>query len=212
MVLSRAAYLQLVPDHRLQSLEKRQFETAVTLQGRRGDVFDRNAHELAASVTTYSIFADPKMLDEPRRVARVLSRELKTPYAALEERFRNKKRRFVWLERHLNKAASTAVTEALDAEFKHQKIHGIGVVEESQRLYPNDKLLAPVLGFVGDDGNGLEGLELALNSQLQGEKKTVNLQRDARGRPLIVAGQMFNQAPEGEDIVLTIDRELQFVL
>lgn len=208
MVIGRAAYLQLVPDQRLANLEKRQFETAITLSARRGDVLDRNGRELAASIAAYSLFADPKLIENPRVVAARLALELKQSQRAIEEKLRGPKRRFVWLARGLDRDKF----DAIDAWLKRERIRGIGSVTESRRLYPNEKLLSQVLGVVGREERGLEGLELQYDRDLRGESRIVNMRRDARGRPLVVAGQMFNQAPEGNDIELTIDRELQFVL
>lgn len=204
LLLTRAAFLQLIPNERLRALERRQFETVVTLNPRRGDILDRNGNELAVSMTTYSLFADPKIVKEPKKVARILARELRKPVKAIEEKLRQRNRRFVWIERQLKKETRDAISE--------HKIRGLGFIEESQRIYPNERLLSHVLGFVGGEGQGLEGLELYYNDQLQADSKRVNVRRDARGRPLIVNGQMFNQVPDGNEISLTIDRELQFIV
>lgn len=203
-LIGRAAYLQLVPDARLQSLRKRQFETNVTLSARRGDVLDRNGHELAVSMTTYSLFADPKIISEPRKITRLLARELKVSPRLIAAKLKNRKRRFVWIRRHVGKPVRDAIS-------KH-RIRGLGFVEESKRIYPNEKLLAHVLGFVGREEQGLEGLELHYNDHLQAVKKQVSLRRDARGRPLIVNGRIFAQVPDGADVQLTIDRDLQYAL
>ena len=204
LLIARAGFLQLLPNDRLKSLERRQFETVVTLSPRRGDVLDRNGHELAVSMATYSLFADPKIVEQPRRVAKILARELRRPVKELEEKLRNRRKRFVWVERQLTKATRDTIGEL--------KIRGLGFIEESQRIYPNERLLSHVLGFVGGDGQGLEGLELRYNDQLQAASKRVSMRRDARGRPLIVNGQIFNQVPDGNEVQLTIDRELQFIV
>lgn len=204
LMIARAAYLQVLPNERLQALQRRQFETVVKLNPRRGDVLDRNGHELAVSMTKYSLYADPKIIEAPRRTAQMLAREIKMAPKAIEEKLRQKKKRFVWIGRLLSKEARDAI------DGWH--IRGLGFVEESQRVYPNDRLLSQVLGFVGEDGQGLEGLESKYNEQLQGESVKVNMRKDARGRPLIINGQIFNQVPDGSDIQLTIDRELQFML
>jgi cell division protein FtsI (penicillin-binding protein 3) len=204
MMIGRAAYLQLIPDARLKSLQKRQFETVVTLNPRRGDVVDRNGHELAVSMTSYSLFADPKILEEPKKVARLLSRELKVPLRQIEDKLRNRRKRFVWIQRHVDKPLHDVIAA--------RKIRGLGFVEESRRVYPNDRLLSHVLGFVGREESGLEGLELKYDDHLEAAQKKVAVRKDARGRPLIVNGQMFHQVPDGADIQLTIDRELQFVV
>lgn len=208
ILIGRAAYLQLIPDVRLQSLQKRQFETVVTLNARRGDVTDRNGHELAVSMTTYSVFADPKLIQEPAKVRRILWRSLAMAPKLIDEKLRLKKKRFVWLQRNVDFSQKALI----EHDMKEQHLRGIGFVEESKRVYPNDKLLAQTLGFVGENEGGLEGLELRYNTELQAGKKKFSVKKDARGRPLIIGGQMFEQAPDGADIQLTIDRELQFVV
>lgn len=204
LLLARAAFLQLLPNPRLKALERRQFETVVTLNPRRGDVIDRNGHELAVSMTKYSLFADPKIVEDPKRAAHFLAAALHQPVRSIEEKLRGRRKRFVWIDRQINKEVRDYIDE--------QKIRGLGFIEESQRIYPNEKLLSQVLGFVGNEGQGLEGLELRFNDQLQANSKRVSLRRDARGRPLIVNGQIFNQVPDGNDVQLTIDRELQFIV
>ena len=89
---------------------------------------------------------------------------------------------------------------------------GLAFIEESRRIYPNDDLLRPVLGFTGRDSQGLEGIELAQNSVLKGSSREVKIQRDARGRPLVVDVRDIFSQPDGSDIYLTIDRELQYVM
>ncbi|MEK7355446.1 MAG: penicillin-binding transpeptidase domain-containing protein [Bdellovibrionota bacterium] len=210
-LIGRAAYLQLIPDKRLNALQKRQFETVVTLNARRGDVVDRNGHELAVSMTTYSLFMDPKIVEEPKKLSKVLAKALPQTIAStkiIDESIRQKGKRFVWIARHLDRS----VKDSIEAAMKKQKLRGIGFVEESKRIYPNERLLSQVIGFVGQDEGGLEGLELRYNEQLRAANKKVNVRKDARGRPLLIAGHMFDQAPEGNDLQLTVDRELQFML
>lgn len=207
-LIGRAAYLQLIPDKRLNALQKRQFETVVTLNARRGDVVDRNGHELAVSMTTYSLFLDPKIVEEPKKLSKILSKALAQNPKSIDEKLRQRGKRFIWVARHLDRT----VRDTIEAETKKQKLRGIGFVEESKRIYPNERLLSQVIGFVGEEENGLEGLELRYNEQLQAENKKVAARKDARGRPLIVAGHMFDQPPEGNDLQLTVDRELQYVL
>ena len=89
------------------------------------------------------------------------------------------------------------------------KIRGLSFVEEWTRIYPNENLMPQVLGFLGSEGQGLEGLELQLEESLKGNKKKVSVKRDARGRPLVSEGLLFTENPEGHEIQLTIDSELQ---
>ncbi len=202
-ILLRAASLQIWPSERIKNLQKRQFETLIELHGRRGDITDRKGHELAVSAPAYSLFADPKIITNRKKVAMILQKELGMTRKQVLEKLKNKSR-FVWLARKLERPKHDQI-EAL-------KIKGLGFIEESVRIYPNEKLLSQSLGIVGSEAKGLEGVELMYNDILSGQNKTVSMKRDARGRPLIVNGQIFNEAPDGSDLQLTIDRELQFIL
>lgn len=202
-ILGRAASLQIWHNERLQTLQKKQFETLIELHGRRGDITDRKGHELAVSAPAYSLFADPKVITNRRQVAQLLQKEFGFSKKQTLEKLRNKSR-FVWLIRKLDREKHERI-EAM-------KIRGLGFIEESNRIYPNEKLFSQSLGIVGSEGKGLEGLELEYNDSLSGQNKIVSMKRDARGRPLMVNGQLFNEAPDGADLQLTIDRELQFIL
>ena len=201
-MLVRGAYLQLVPNAQFEKIKKRQFNRMVRLSSRRGDILDRDGRELAVSVTSYSLFADPKIIEDPKSVAKRLSRYFKEPFRDMYLKVIGKKRRFVWVKRRLS---------VQDYEkIKSWNIRGLAFKEEYKRVYPSKTLGASVLGFVGDDQQGLAGLERRFENVLSGAGRKVKVRRDARGRVLIKDGLMFTSPPEGSDIYLTIDRELQF--
>lgn len=204
VLIARAMLLQVIPDHRLENLKRRQFETSLQIRTRRGAILDRHGNELAASVPAYSLFADPKLIKDPYGLAKQLSKTLDIPQAATRKRLRDKQRRFIWLKRQL--------TEAQRDQIKKWDEPGLGFVEEPKRVYPNGNLLQQVLGVVGSEGTGLEGLELHYNKDLQGQLKQVLLPRDARGRPLLQDGRSLTEVSDGADLELTIDYEAQFTL
>lgn len=204
MMLSRAAFLQLWPNERLQSLQKRQFETVVTLKSRRGDIVDRKGNELAVSSAAYSLFADPKVMENKPAIAKQIAPLIGVSPKEIMSKIKSKTNRFVWLQRKLE--------PQVREQIENLKIHGLGFIEETRRIYPNESLLAHVLGFVGSDGKGLEGIEAEANETLEGGHTKVSMQRDAHGRPLIVNGQLFHQLPDGSEVQLTIDRDLQYML
>lgn len=203
-LMLRAARLQFLPHEQLETRYDRLFQTTIKLEPRRGTIFDRKGRELAVSIPAKSLFADPAEVTEPRRAARSLAPLIKMNAKDLEKRLRNKSRRFMWLGRKLDSDV-VAKIEALN-------LKGLSFIEESRRIYPNEKLLAPILGAIGMEGKGLEGLELSLDPILSGERKKVTVRRDARGRPLTVDGKMFIQSPEGSEVFLTIDSEIQHEL
>ncbi len=204
LLVLRAAYLQFLPNQRLKALESRQFQTTVALNSRRGAIVDRNGRELAISTTAYSIFADPKLIENKKATAKKLAKHLGVSPEHVFQKIKDGKKRFVWIQRLIDKSTTE--------DIKDLEIKGVSVVEEYRRIYPNDQLLSQTLGFVGQEGQGLEGLELQFEGQLRGNKKKVAVKRDARGRPLIADGMIFSENPDGAEIKLTVDAEIQHVL
>ncbi len=203
-LLLRAAYIQLLPNERLETTVKKQYQSHLSINARRGTIFDRNGQELAVSTTSYSLYADPKIIEHPKKVAAQLAPFVGYSPAEIRRKISDDQKRFVWLKRHLDFSEKEKIEKL--------KITGIGFIEDSKRFYPNGKLLSPVLGFVGADGAGLEGLELFYNEELKGQKLKVSLPKDARGRPLMLPHEILVTDPNGESIELTIDRDLQFDL
>lgn len=193
-----------MPNQKLGDLSRRQYKTLIELPARRGIIADRRGKELAVTIPSYSVYADPKEIENPKIFAKVLAKKLGLSAATMYQKIKNRERRFVWLIRNMNK-------EFID-ELTHLKLRGLAVVEESARVYPNENLLSQVMGFVGREGEGLEGLELQYDSKLKGESRKIKIERDARGRPLLVEGRIFTDVPAGFDINLTIDHELQYML
>jgi len=200
----RAFYVQIIPNDRLKAFQEKQFKRVVTLQPTRGVILDRNHKELASSITAYSLFADPSIVERPKKAAIKLAWHLGRPANAIYKQISDKNKRFVWLGRQMTKEKRDKIAKL--------EIKGLGFVEESKRIYPNHNLLSQTLGFVGQEGQGLGGLEGKFNEELSGSQRKMLIQRDARGRPLIANGKLFNDQPDGSTIELTIDSELQYVL
>jgi cell division protein FtsI (penicillin-binding protein 3) len=203
-LILRAAYLQFLPNEKLQSLQNRQFQTVVTLQARRGAIVDRNGRDLAMSATAYSLYADPKILDKRKQLAKNIAKELGASAESIYAKIKDPSKRFVWIQRLMDEEKANRI--------KAWNIRGLSFVEEWKRIYPNESLLAHTLGFLGSDGQGLEGLEKSFEADLKGNAKRVAVRRDARGRPLIADGLLFTENPDGNEIKLTVDSDIQYNL
>lgn len=200
----RSAHLQIVPDEKLANLQKRQYRTLIEVPPRRGNIVDRNGKELAVTVPTYSLYADPKIIVDTKLWSKKIAAITRLKWTDIYKKVKNQDRRFVWIKKRLGKKHKEAI--------QNLGLRGHGFVEEGQRIYPNDGLMAPVLGFLGSEGKGLEGLERAFDSYLRGEKRVLKINRDARGRPLLAEGKVFTELPSGSDIELTIDSDFQFIV
>lgn len=204
VIVLRAAWLQFLPNEKLKTLKARQFQTIVTLPSRRGPILDQKGKDLALSTAAYSLYADPSIIKNKKQTARKISPHLSVSADYILKRIRDPKKRFTWIERRIEPSRMEKI--------KALKIRGLNFVEEWRRVYPNENLMKQVIGFLGNEGQGLEGLELFYESELKGNTQKVAVKRDARGRPLVSEGLLFKENPEGHEIHLTVDSELQYQL
>lgn len=202
VILFRLVSLQVLQAAELTARADRQHQKSVTLEGARGTVTDRHGKVLAMNVEVPSIFGVPTSLDSPVNVARSLSPVLHIRREEIEKKLRQDKH-FVWLARK--------VEPEQGRRLEQLSIDGIGMVMEGRRFYPKGPLLAHVLGFVGMDGVGLEGLERRYEFQLHGEKQLTILQRDALGRTVFPKGLREQVPATGQALTLTIDEVIQYI-
>src|SRR5215510_5222673 len=202
IILFRLVTLQVLQAAELTARADRQHQKSVTLEGARGTVTDRHGKVLAMNMEVPSIFGVPTSLDSPTNAARSLSPVLRIRRDEIEKKLRQDKH-FVWLARK--------VEPEQGQRLEQLSIDGIGMVMEGRRFYPKGPLLAHVLGFVGMDGVGLEGLERRYESQLHGEKRLTILQRDALGRTVFPKGLREQVPAIGQALTLTIDEVIQYI-
>ena len=199
----RLISIQVFRSEHLAHLADRQHDFFVELEPVRGTIYDRNNRPLAFNVPVYSLFANPKIMsdNDKRGAVAQLSGLLDLSSDFITERL-NRDKYFVWLKRKL----PIDLTE----KIKKLSLNGIDFRRESKRYYPNGSLAAHVIGFVGTDNKGLEGLELNYNKQLRGKEGRMQVLRDARQKQLQV-GKSFIPPQDGFHLVLTIDETIQFI-
>jgi cell division protein FtsI (penicillin-binding protein 3) len=202
VLLLRLVSLQIVSAEDLSERAQRQREKGVEIEAERGTIYDRRGGVLATNVEVPSLYAVPALIRNPRATASVLSRRLGLARRAVLERLRSD-RSFVWIKRKIDPAAAKGIEKL--------GIEGLGFLAESQRFYPKRYLLGQVLGFAGIDNQGLEGLEREYDRYLRGEKRTMVLERDARGNPIFQKGLDYSGLEPGRDLVLTIDEVIQHI-
>jgi cell division protein FtsI (penicillin-binding protein 3) len=202
-LLARLAYLQLV-QHQDYALEaQNEHVQRQAIPAHRGSILDRNGNPLATSVDTFDVLVDRRVWQDGR-IADVASASLapllgRSP-ADLFSAARGTTGDAV-LARGLDYAAGRRIAAT--------GITGVIVSPSSRRIYPEGDLASPLLGFVGQDGAGLTGIEHDFDAQLGGKAGSEDYERDSLGNP-IPFGEMRSVAPQaGDDIVLTIDRNLQ---
>jgi cell division protein FtsI (penicillin-binding protein 3) len=199
-ILARGTQLQVLQRDRLASIALAGYRGIVKLPPKRGTIYDREGHELAVSVEVESIYVHPHHVQNKAQAAKLLSKILEMKENALLSLLKSQ-RPFVWIDR---KVAPEKIRQV-----KALGIEGIGFTAETRRYYPGKEIAGHVLGFAGEDNQGLEGLEKKYDKMLKGPDYTLIQMRDALGRPFYV-----NRPPQEEseikDLVLTIDKDIQY--
>lgn len=183
-----------------QGLEQRL--SRVTLAADRGSIFDRDGRELAVTVDSISVYANPLEITDPIAVARDLAplvgrdaRDVLEDLAADTE--------FIYIARQLDLSSAAPIREA--------DLPGVYLLVEPKRAYPVGALGAHVVGFVSSGDNaGLEGLELYYDTVLAGRPGSLLVERDPRGIAIPQGEYRVEPAEPGSDLVLTIKTEIQF--
>ncbi len=138
----------------------------------RSNILDRNGDILATSLKTQSLYADPKFIDNPTRVAKNLIKTLpELNYGEILKDLQSNKR-FVWIKRHLTPEQQYQVNA-----LGHP---GLAFTPETRRIYPKGPLFSHVLGFADIDGKGLSGVENTFNNLLAKGQDDLTLTLDTR--------------------------------
>lgn len=202
VIIGRAAQLQLWQGPKLAKIAKGEIEKLVPRSYKRGIIYDRNRFELAMTIEMESIFAQPREIKNIQEVSSHLG-----PILSLDQRrlsgLLNQPKSFVYLKRRANPTECEAV--------RSQGVEGVAFNKEAQRFYPYKELASHVLGFIGMDPNGLEGLERQYNSYLKSPYLYEPSVRDALGRSLYLNGMETIQENEGLSLVLTLDKNIQYL-
>jgi cell division protein FtsI (penicillin-binding protein 3) len=198
----RLVELQAGEQQRYEQLGLDQRVQLVALPAERGGIFDRNGNDLAVSVSRSSVWADPRLIDDPDASAAALAPLVGGDPIALADELGQKDRSFVYVARQIERDVA--------AKVRRLDLAGIGFVGESKRYYPAGALAAPLLGFVGIDNNGLGGIEVGFDSTLAGKPGEMKVERDPQGRELPEGVQRVSAPERGSDLVLTIDQSLQY--
>lgn len=202
LILGKAFYLQILEYPIWLERSRAQAEAKLDVPSYRGSIYDNKGRLMAFSVSQPSLFADGKYVKNPEKAALLLAPILGESADALQKRLASK-RRFTWVERHLTDQ------QAIDIEVLKQS--GLYTVDEYRRFYPFRQVAGQVLGFVGLDGKGLEGVEKAYDPLLAGSDIVKAYLRDGLRRGLWLKDSPPPEPVETTGLRLTLDAYLQYI-
>jgi cell division protein FtsI (penicillin-binding protein 3) len=201
-VVVRLAQVQLLSAPREAAYGRSEVLHTVSLPAQRGPILDREGTALAISVPATTIDADPYQVKHPEAEAAALAPILQLPASTLASELRTRSG-FVYLAKQLAPATADRV--------QRLGLPGIYELSDPKRVEPDGSLLASLVGQVGTNGGGLNGLEYQYNSLLGGRSGQETLEEDPEGGA--IPGGVTDQTPAraGQGLQLTIDPALQYL-
>ena len=208
LIVARLFYLQVIKHDYYVTMANQEHQKKFVVPAVRGSLYFRDGSEVVPAVlnsTVYTLYADPNEVKDPEKIANIVSSVLGLDRDLIMKLTKKSNTSYVVLAKRLSKYQ-------VDELFKQKtKLVGVNVVSVPQRVYPEGSLAAQVLGFVNDEGTGQYGVESALNEQLNGEPGVLKAVTDVHGVPLSLddASNIAKPAKNGQDMLLTIDRNIQ---
>ena len=186
----------------------------------RGNIYDSNMNTLAKSATVWTVYVTPNDIanlknDEEKGAVKALICEKLAPILGLEsdevaKKLEKTKSYYVELKKKCNDETVEKVRAFLKENSKYSLSSYIGIDQSTTRYYP-ENIAANVLGFVGDDNQGLYGLELQYEEDLTGVAGRVVAAKNAKGADMPFSYEKVVDAQPGHSLVLTIDSYVQYV-
>ena len=212
IIIARVAHLQFIKGDELRedSLKRRLYTQKLTPS--RGEIVDTNGTTIVGNRKSYNVYVVPVEYQEAleKNTANIendskkLAELIGVEQSKIKENLSKENSYYRLIKKDLDKE----IVEKL----KEEKIAGVGIETTTVRSYTQKSLLANVIGFVGSDGQGLEGLEATYNDELTGEEGLLIVERDRKGNKIPSKQHEYQEATEGNSLVLTVDSNIQYIV
>jgi len=232
-ILSRLFYWQILASEKLAIEAQKQYGQKNIIFSLRGEIKANDNATLVTNQTAYLVYVNPKKIKIPPgqladQLAPIFLEDKITDQESTESSKSNFDKKDIMekeIER-IKKSLSKTNLEWIALKHKVEKtslekikslgIEGVDFEEESKRFYPESSMAAHLLGFVGSDANGEDkgyfGLEGFYDYELKGRSGFTIAEKDARGAPIILGGTEQIEAINGRNMILHLDRTVQFIV
>ncbi len=204
LLLVRLFDIQYRQGPRLRRLALQAHVKKVIIDRQRGTMTDGNGRVLAVSMKVPSCFVDPSQIKNPDEVAALLTPHIRGVSPEKLKKALNKKSLFAWIERKMETKRAAAI--------KALKIKGVYFQKEYKRYYPRESMAANLLGFVGMDDKGLEGIEYFYDKIMKCDSGYAMYKGDVRGYEIPESNREEKPPEGGFDLVLSIDEVIQHIV
>ncbi|MCK5586273.1 hypothetical protein KAJ02_09400, partial [Candidatus Bipolaricaulota bacterium] len=204
VILGRFAQLQILQHQYWRERAQASQERTIELPPQRGAIMDRNGTVLAVDIKAMAIAVDGINITNSAAAVSILADELSLSRSELTSKVARDSY-FTWIDRRVDFDTAQRIRERV----QDAGVYGLIFLDTWKRWYPQGQLASNLIGFVGIDGTGLEGLEIAYDEELQGIPNVVRVLEGNDGRTYDI--EILEVGRRGDDLILTLDAGLQFI-
>lgn len=205
--IGRLFQLQIIENSKYVRMANAEQIKRLVLPAERGEIYamdEGTPVKIVLNQAVYTVFADPVEVTDPDAVVKAVKEIAggNVVVGDLNALVRDKPSRYNIL--------ATKVTRQQAQLLRDKNLRGLGLQQTTKRVYPEGRLAAQVLGFVNAEGKGQYGVESALDEQLKGTDGMLESVTDVSNIPLTIDDKQVNiPKKDGEDVVLSVDRNVQ---
>ena len=207
----RVAIIQFIEGEKWKTKSEQQQYVSRSITAGRGTIYDTSGEVVLAqssSVETVSVNPVNISSENKERVAKILSEIFELDYEKVLKKVK-KKSSIETIAKRVDKEK----TDKLRIWMRENDLYsGINIDEDSKRYYPYATLASHIIGFVGSDNQGLDGIEAKYDEVLTGKNGSIDKMMDAKGNLIGDTGELYNESTRGNDLVLTIDMNIQAIV
>lgn len=200
ILTGRLGYLMIIKGEYYSEVARQLHERERHIKAARGRILDRNGVVIADNRAVCTVSVIHNQIENPEEVIRVLCAELSLPEETVRARVEKRS--------SIEKIKSNVDKEIGD-RIRNYNLPGVKVDEDYKRYYPYNEVASKVLGFTGADNQGIIGLEVIYDEELQGTPGTILTMTDAAGVEVENAVENRIEPLKGNDLQISMDMNIQ---
>lgn len=208
-IVARLFYIQIIQHDFYVAKASDEHVHENVIEAVRGKIYAMDGSEIVPIVlneTVYTVIFDPMIVNEEKS-KKIFEKYAKDNLVAeWEDVFADKNRRYYVVAKGVKYEDAKKIVD----ELIEKDVVGITFDKKTKRVYPEGQMASGLLGFVNEDGDGQYGVEGSFDKELSGIDGSLKAVRDVNGVVLSIGDENIETpAVDGEDVVLTIDRNIQ---
>lgn len=206
IIIIRLFYWQVINSDGLKGIAEKQISTTLDIPAQRGRIYSSDKSPLVINQRSYLVYLEPHKVKNINQTVKIISKDLQTDESSISAKIMNNE--LIWI------SVARKISEDKMIKLKNEKLEGVGFINEPKRFYPEASMAAHLLGFVGKNTKGSDqgyfGVEGYYDNQLRGRDGFIRIEKDVLGNPILSGRYDEIPAELGRDLVMTIDRSVQF--